>query len=117
MYLTNGFDDKIIANTENRTFHRPVKKTKIALKESFNGSPLFTGKVAIKHRKVGELNYPMGGVYNKFKEDGLVLDKKRRVDVVAVDSYLRLSLMPSSMESGPGLLLNLTRSVYRTVWQ
>jgi hypothetical protein len=27
----------------------------------------------------------MGGVYNKFKEDGLILDKKRRADVLAID--------------------------------
>ena len=27
----------------------------------------------------------MGGVYNKFEDDGLVLDKKRRVNVVAID--------------------------------
>jgi hypothetical protein len=27
----------------------------------------------------------MGGVYNKFQEDGLILDVKRRVDVMAVD--------------------------------
>lgn len=27
----------------------------------------------------------MGGVYNKFQDDGLILDKKRRADVVAID--------------------------------
>ena len=27
----------------------------------------------------------MGGVYNKFEDDGLVLDKKRRVNVFAID--------------------------------
>ena len=86
VYLTNGFDDKIIANTENRTFLPASKENKDRFEESFNGSPLLTGKFAIKHRKVGELGLSyMGGVYNKFKEDGLVLDKKRRVKVVAVD--------------------------------
>ncbi|AXY72499.1 hypothetical protein D3H65_00240 [Paraflavitalea soli] len=86
LYLTNGFDDKIIANSENRTFLPASKENRDRFEESFNGSPLFTGKFAIKHRKVGELGLSyMGGVYNKFKEDGLVLDKKRRVDVVALD--------------------------------
>ncbi|NII26009.1 hypothetical protein HB364_13015 [Pseudoflavitalea sp. X16] len=86
VYLTNGFDDKIIANTENRTSLPASKENKERFEESFNGSPLLTGKFAVRHRKVGEvgLSY-MGGVYNKFKEDGIVLDKKRRVDVVAVD--------------------------------
>ena len=27
----------------------------------------------------------MGGVYNKFEDDGLTLDEKRRVDVFAID--------------------------------
>ena len=54
--------------------------------ESFNGSPLFTGKIAVKNRKIAELGLSyMGGVYNKFEDDGLTLDKKRRVDVFAID--------------------------------
>jgi hypothetical protein len=86
VYLTNGFDDKIIANTENRTFLPASKANKERFEESFNGSPLLTGKLAVRNRKIGELGLSyMGGVYNKFKEDGIVLDKKRRVDVVAVD--------------------------------
>lgn len=86
VYLTNGFDDKIIANTENKTFLPASKENKERFEESFNGSPLLTAKFAVRNRKVGELGVSyMGGVYNKFKEDGIVLDKKRRVDVVAVD--------------------------------
>src|SRR3546814_2474317 len=27
----------------------------------------------------------MGGIYNKFREDGIDLDKKRRVDFIAID--------------------------------
>lgn len=47
---------------------------------------LFTGKVALRKNKIGEVGISyMGGVYNKFQEDGLVLDKKRRVNVYAVD--------------------------------
>ncbi len=86
VYLTNGFDDKIIANAENKTFLPASKENKDRFEESFNGSPLFTGKVAVKNRKIGELGLSyMGGVYNKFEDDGLVLDKKRRVNVYAVD--------------------------------
>lgn len=85
-YLTNGFDDRIIANTENKTFLPATKENPDRFEESFNGSPLFTGKVAVRNRKVGELGLSyMGGVYNKFEEDGITLDKKRRVNVMAVD--------------------------------
>lgn len=85
-YVTNGFDDQIINNTDGKTF-LPASKTNAGrFEESFNGSPLFTGKAAVKNRKIGELGLSyMGGVYNKYEEDGLVLDKKRRVNVLAVD--------------------------------
>jgi hypothetical protein len=85
-YLTNGFDESIIANSENKTFLPAAKENKDRFEESFNGSPLFTGKVAVRNSKFGEIGLSyMGGVYNKYEEDGLVLDKKRRVDVYAID--------------------------------
>lgn len=85
-YLTNGFDNSIIANSENRTFLPATKLNRDRFEESFNGSPMFTGKVAVGRRGVGEIGISyMGGVYNKFQEDGLMLDEKRRVDVFAVD--------------------------------
>ena len=85
-YLTNGFDDKIIANSENKTFLPASKENPDRFEESSNGRPLFTGKIAVRNNKVGEIGLSyMGGVYNKFQEDGLTLDKKRRVNVFAVD--------------------------------
>ncbi len=85
-YLTNGFDDKIISNSENKTFLPASKENPERFEESFNGSPLLTGKVAVRHNKVGEMGLSyMGGVYNKYQDDGLVLDMKRRVNVFAID--------------------------------
>ena len=78
-YLTNGFDESIISNTENRTFLPAAKLNPDRFEESFNGSPLFTGKIAVKNRKIAELGLSyMGGVYNKFEDDGLTLDKKKK---------------------------------------
>lgn len=86
IYLTNGFNDRIISNSENKTFLPATKEDPERFEESFNGSMLFTGKVAVRNNKIGELGLSyMGGVYNKFEDDGLVLDKKRRVNVFAVD--------------------------------
>ncbi len=91
-YLTNGFDEQIIENTENRTPLPAAKANKERFEESFNGSMLFTGKIALRNSKVGELGLSyMGGAYNKFEEDGLVLDKKRNVNVYAVDFNTKLS--------------------------
>jgi hypothetical protein len=86
LYLTNGFDESIISNPENKTFLPAAKENPDRFEESFNGSPLLTGKIAIKNSKIAELGLSyMGGVYNKFQEDGLTLDKKRRVNIFAVD--------------------------------
>jgi len=85
-YLTNGFDDQIIANGQNRTFLPATKANRDRFDESFNGVPLVTLKTAFKRRKWGEIGLSwMGGVYNKFQIDGLVLDQRRRVDVWALD--------------------------------
>ena len=85
-YLTNGFDELIITNTENKTFLPATKENPDRFEESFNGSPLITGKFALRNSKIGELGLSyMGGVYNKYEEDGLTLDKKRRVNVFAID--------------------------------
>lgn len=85
-YLTNGFDDKIISNSENRTSLAAGKSDPEKFEESNSGLPMFTGKIAVRNRKIGELGFSyMTGVYNKWKEDGLILDSKRSVSVIAID--------------------------------
>ena len=91
-YVTNGFDDQIIANSENKTFLPASKLNRDRFEESFNGQPLISIKTGLRNNKLGELGLSyMGGVYNKFEEDGLVLDAKRRVDVWAIDFNKRFS--------------------------
>ncbi len=86
-YLTNGFDASIIGNDENRTFLPAAKENPERFTESFNGVPLVTGKIAVRYQGIGEIGLStMNGVYNKFQDDGLVLDKRRSVDVVAIDA-------------------------------
>jgi hypothetical protein len=85
-YLTNGFDDRIILNSTGRTFLPASKANVDRFEESFNGEPLLTAKAAVRNRTIGELGVSyMGGVYNKFQDDGLVFDKKRRLHVIALD--------------------------------
>ena len=86
LYVSNGFDERIINNTENKTFLPATKLNKDRFEESFNGNMLTTAKIALRNKRIGEIGLShMGGVYNKHKEDGLFLDQKRRVDVLAVD--------------------------------
>jgi hypothetical protein len=85
-YLTNGFDDNIISNEDNRTSLAAGKRSPTRFEESNSGLPMFTGKFAIRNRKIGELGLSyMTGVYNKWKQDGLILANKRSVSVLAVD--------------------------------
>lgn len=85
-YLSNGFNNTIIDNEENKTFLPAAKEEEDRFDESSNGQPLLTTKIAMRNNKLGEvgLSY-MGGIYNKFQEDGLQLDLKRRVNVFVID--------------------------------
>jgi len=91
-YLTNGFDDRIINNSENKTFLPATRENPDRFEENVSGSLLFTGKLAVRNNKLGEMGLShMCGVYNKYKEDGLLLDKRRRVNVFAIDFNTTLS--------------------------
>jgi hypothetical protein len=91
-YLSGNFDNSIIDNSENKTFLPAAKSNQDRFEDINSGLPLFTGKLAAKNNKIGEIGLSyMGGVYNKFQEDGLQLDEKRRVDVIAIDFNTTLS--------------------------
>jgi len=85
-YLTNGFDNTIISNAENKTFLPASKERSDRFEESSDGEPLLTLKVAAKYNKIAEIGLSyMGGIYNTYEDDGLILDEKRRLDVFAID--------------------------------
>ncbi len=92
LYATNGFDESIISNSQNKTYLPAAKANPERFEESFNGVPLVTAKIAVRNKRIGEIGLSyMGGVYNKFEDDGLVLDKKRSVQVYAIDFNTTLS--------------------------
>lgn len=85
-YVSGNFDNSIVDNGENRTFLPTAKNNPDRFEEINSGLPLVTTKVAVKREGIGELGLSyMGGVYNKFQDDGLVIDEKRRLDVFAID--------------------------------
>ncbi len=85
-YASGGFDNSIIQNTENKTFLPAAKDNPDRFEGSASGEPLLTGKVAVRNKEAGEvgLSY-MGGVYNKYQDDGIIIDDKRRCDIFAFD--------------------------------
>ncbi|MBO0593943.1 hypothetical protein I2486_21295 [Cellulophaga sp. E16_2] len=85
-YLSGGFDNTIIDNTENKTFLPASKNNIERFEESASGTPLTTVKIAVRHSKIGEIGLSyMGGIYNTFEDDGIVLDNERRLNVFAID--------------------------------
>lgn len=85
-YLTNGFDQSIIDNSQGRTWLPATKENGERFDESFNGLALTTLKTALRHKHLGEVGLSwMGGVFNRYQDDGLELDRRRRVDLYAID--------------------------------
>ncbi|MFH6984439.1 hypothetical protein [Marinoscillum luteum] len=91
-YLTNGFNNSIIENDQNRTFLPASKTNADRFEETNNGEPLITLKTALRYKN-NEIGFSyMGGIYNTHTEDGLILENKRRLDVWAVDFNVTLPL-------------------------
>lgn len=98
-YLTNGFDNQIISNTQNRTWLAASKGNPERFMESFNGVPLATVKGAVRQRSWGEIGISwMGGVYNQFQLDGLTIDKRRRIDAFAFDWDIRIPKIKTQLK-------------------
>lgn len=85
-YLSGGFDDEIIDNELGKTFLPASKDNPERFTESASGRPLTTAKLAIRNKYAGEIGLSyMGGVYNTYQDDGIILDDKRRLNVFAID--------------------------------
>ncbi|MFY0603682.1 MAG: hypothetical protein JXQ93_07010 [Flavobacteriaceae bacterium] len=92
IYLSGGFDNTIIDNEESKTFLPASKENDERFEESASGTSLTTAKIAIRNKKFGEIGLSyMGGIYNTFQDDGIILDEKRRLNVFAIDYNTTLS--------------------------
>ena len=85
-YLTGGFNDSIIDNSLGKTYLPAAKSNASRFTQSPSGTPLYTGKLSIKHDKVGELGLSfMSGNYNTWQVEGAPIDSKRSLSVFDVD--------------------------------
>jgi hypothetical protein len=98
VYVTNGLDESIVDNEENKTFLPASKNNPSRFEGSLNGMPSVTGKIAIRNNQIGEvgLSY-MSGVYNTFQKDGIVLDEKRHYNIWAIDFNTRIPKFNTSI--------------------
>src|SRR5580658_1773529 len=85
-YVTGGFDDAIIDNSQGKTFLPAANANPSRFSASASGMPTYTGKISLRHDQIGELGLSyMGGVYNTWQIEGATVDSKRTVDVFDID--------------------------------
>lgn len=86
-YLVNGLNDDIILNGDGTSI--PEGRPK-AFEEDNNGTPAFVGRIAWLSEFGLELGVSVHtGLYNTFKNEGLVVDDKRRLTILAFDGEFR----------------------------
>lgn len=84
-YLVNGLGANVIFNEDGRTSLKHGKHEGLFAEDN-NGVPSFTGKIAAKHLKYGEVGLSYyGGVYNSYKVDGEQVEEKRNLAIYALD--------------------------------
>ncbi|HNB30440.1 MAG TPA: hypothetical protein PK931_05305, partial [Saprospiraceae bacterium] len=85
-YVTNGLSDALILNEEDRTSFHEAKENPNKFFRSNSGLPMINGKLALRHRALGEIGISMlTGVYNQWKTAGTVVDSKRSATLAAID--------------------------------
>ena len=86
LYLTGGFNDSIIDNTQGKTFLPASKSNSNRFSSSVSALPMITGKLSFKHDQIGELGLSfMSDVYNTWQVEGVQVDNKRSLHVLDVD--------------------------------
>jgi hypothetical protein len=86
-YLTNGFDEGIILNSDGHTSLADGNQNPNKFTKTNSGLPMFTGKIAIRNRAIGEFGISyLTDVYNKWQtSDGLIIAPKRSASILAGD--------------------------------
>lgn len=85
-YVSGGFDNTIINNEQGKTYLPATKANINRFDESLTGQPLYSGKVAARKNQIGEIGISyMGGVYNRYIDEGELIDHKRKLRVFAID--------------------------------
>lgn len=89
-YIVNGLQDGVILNSAGRT-HLESGKSPERFGEDNNGTPMYNAKISFVNRKMGELGVSWyGGVYNRFRKEGAIIDDRRWLSLFAVDLSTRI---------------------------
>jgi len=84
-YLTNGLGEGVVLNSTGRT-HLASGKRAGQFAGDDNGVPALSGRLALRSRRLGEAGVSWyGTTYNTFRRDGVEIDVRRGLSLLAVD--------------------------------
>lgn len=84
-YLTNGLGEGVVLNSTGRT-HLASGKRAGQFAGDDNGVPALSGRLALRSRKLGEAGVSWyGTTYNTFRLDGVEIDERRGLSLLAID--------------------------------
>jgi hypothetical protein len=99
-YLTGGFNDSIIDNTQGKTFLPAAKSSTSRFTSSASGKPMYTGKISVRNDKIGELGLSfMSDVYNTWRIEGTPVDNKRTVNIFDVDFNTKIPKLNTTIST------------------
>ncbi|MDX2183411.1 MAG: hypothetical protein SFW08_05440 [Gemmatimonadaceae bacterium] len=94
-YLTNGLGEGVVLNSTGRTHFASGKRAGQFAGDD-NGVPAASGRVALRSREFGEAGLSWyGTTYNTFRLDGVEIDERRGLSLLAVDVS---TLLPRAIE-------------------
>lgn len=94
-YLTNGLGEGVVLNSTGRTHFASGKRAGQFAGDD-NGVPAVSGRVALRSREFGEAGLSWyGTTYNTFRLDGVEIDERRGLSLLAVDVS---TLLPRAIE-------------------
>lgn len=98
LYLTGGFNDSIIDNSEGKTFLPAAKNNPSRFTASASGEPMYSGKITLRRDPVGELGISgIWDVYNTWEKEGAPIDQKRSLYVIDLDYKTILPVLHTSI--------------------
>lgn len=84
-YVTNGLGDGVVLNGTGRT-HLASGRREGQFAGDDNGAPAFSGRLALRGERLGEVGLSYyGTTYNSFRVGGVNVDARRALSLVAVD--------------------------------
>jgi hypothetical protein len=110
-YLTNGLTDAVVGNELGRTDIASGKGAELFAEDN-NGSPAFSGRLALREPLLGEVGVSYyGGHYNTFRVEGAEVDERRWLGIAALDlggmvgpADVRGEIAYASIDVPPGMV-------------